>query len=65
MSSMHSDDRPPCRGGAAFAPGKGSEFSPGSSWTGLCPECGGRFELGYGGMLPHHAPAANLGSQGE
>jgi hypothetical protein len=27
--------------------------------VGVCPICGGRFELGYAGLLPDHAPATS------
>jgi hypothetical protein len=29
-------------------------------WTGRCPECGAELELGYAGLLPVHAPPADV-----
>jgi hypothetical protein len=46
-----------CLGSRTFV-----EFDPGQFCTllagvaGVCPVCGGRFELGYAGLLPDHIP---------
>jgi hypothetical protein len=35
------------------------------SWTGGCPECGKRVELGYAGRVPVHEPPRIGGRSGE
>jgi hypothetical protein len=32
-----------------------AEVVPAEVWTGLCPGCGRRFELGYAGIVPEHS----------
>ncbi len=44
-----------CDASGQVAPKERRIFSK-DSLTGVCPACGGRFELGYRGVLTEHAP---------
>ena len=48
-----------CAGGGAPAVDGSVLQEAATRKTGVCPSCGGRFRLGSGARLPHHAAEAS------